>query len=262
MISILIVDDHEVVRRGLKQSLSEEVRDIVLGEARSAQEALLAVARRGWDLAIVDIGMPDRDGFEILQEMRRQRPEIKVLVLSLHSDPQYAARAMQLGANGYIAKDAALWELLKGVRNVLAGKKYLSRAISEKLASSLPDVRPDGQPLHASLSAREREVLLALADGKGIGEIAAELSLNTHTVSTYKRRTLNKLQLNSVADLVRYAIDHGLLNQGQSSARMQARWSTQESPAAGCNRAPTTRVGLEAGTARRYSFVSRCNATA
>jgi len=210
MMSILIVDDHEVVRRGLKQTFSDEWREIVFGEARSAREALLALAKRPWDLVIVDVGMPDRDGFEILQEMRRQRPEIKVLMLSVHSDHRYADRAMQLGARGYIAKDAALSEFVRGVRHVLAGKKYLSRAISKKLAASPPSVQPDGQALHLALSARERETLLALAAGKGVGQIAAELQLNIKTVSTYKRRVLNKLQVNSTAELVRYVIDHGL----------------------------------------------------
>jgi DNA-binding NarL/FixJ family response regulator len=210
MTSILIVDDHPVVRRGLRQTLREEFRDTVFGEAGDAKKALLAVTKQPWDIVILDITMPDRDGFEVLDEIRRQRPEIKVLVLGAHSEPRYAARARQLGACGYISMDASLSELVKAVWKALAGKEYCSRASSDQVTSRPTSLQRAGKPLHATLSDREHEVLLAVAAGKGVGEIAAELSLSVKTVSTYKRRVLNKLQLNSTADLVRYFVTHKL----------------------------------------------------
>jgi two-component system, NarL family, invasion response regulator UvrY len=210
MISVLIVDDHAVVRRGLKQALADEIRDIAFGEAADAKQALAAVAKRPWDLLILDLTLPDRDGLEVLGEVCRQHPKTKVMVLSVNADCGYANRAMQLGARGYVAKDAPLAELLSGVRHVLAGKKYVCRLIAKKLAENPPTGRTDGRPLHASLSPREREILLALSQGKTVGEIAADHRLDISTVSTYKRRVLNKLQLNSTAEIVRYVIDHGL----------------------------------------------------
>lgn len=207
MPSALIIDDHVVVRHGLKQMLREEFRGIAFGDAGNAVEARLALAKRPWDLVVLDIGMPGQDGFEVLREIRRNHPQMKVLVLSVHLERQYAAQSLELGAAGYVSKDASRSELLKAFRTVLAGKRYLSRSISGELT---PKASDSGDPPHKALSAREVVVMRALAMGKRSGEIAAQLNLDIRTVSTYKRRILNKLQLNSIADLVRYFIDHDL----------------------------------------------------
>ena len=207
MPSALIIDDHVVVRHGLKQMLREEFRGITFGDAANAVEARLALAKRPWDLVVLDIGMPGQDGFEVLREIRRDHPQMRVLVLSVHLERQYAAQALELGATGYVSKDASRSELLKAFRAVFAGKRYLSRSIS---GEPIPKAASSEDSPHKALSAREVVVMRALAMGKRSGEIAAQLNLNIKTVSTYKRRILNKLQLNSTADLVRYFIDHNL----------------------------------------------------
>jgi DNA-binding NarL/FixJ family response regulator len=200
---VLIVDDHLLVRNGLRQVLAEEYRGVVFGEARTADEALTQVAKHAWDLVVLDIGIPGQDGFYVLQETLQRRPRTRVLMLSIHADPPYAARARQLGACGYLSKDAGRSDLVKAFRNVLAGRAHFD--------SSLPHVSAaPAAPGQATLSAREHKVLLAFAAGKRTGEIAAELSLSIKTISTYKRRLLNKLHLTSTADLVHYVIDHQL----------------------------------------------------
>jgi two-component system invasion response regulator UvrY len=202
-LKVLIVDDHLLVRNGLKHVLSEEYRGVVFGEARTADEALAQLAKPPWDLVVLDISMPGQDGFYVLQETLLRLPGTRVLMLSIHADPPYAARALQMGASGYVCKDAGRSDLLKAVKNVLAGKKHFD----ESLPSNSDALTTTG---HARLSAREYKVLLAFAAGKRTGEIAAELNLNIKTISTYKRRLLDKLHLKSTADLVHYVIDHRL----------------------------------------------------
>ena len=203
MPSVLIVDDHLLVRQGLKLMLSQEYRDLVFGEAKNGDEAAIRLAKRSWDLVILDIALPGKDGFHVLQEIRRHQPSMRVLVLSMHADPQYAVRAQQLGASGYVSKNAGRPELLRAFKSVLAGKEYFE---------ALPSARTSAETLpgHAALSARENSVMLAFAAGKSTREIAAELNLSVKTISTYKRRILDKLGLHSTADLVRYVIDHRL----------------------------------------------------
>lgn len=209
MTLILIIDDHAVVRRGIRQTLKEEIRDAVFGEAGNASEALKQAARRPWDIAIVDTFLPDRNGFAVLEEIRRRQPGIKVLVLGVDPEDWYEVRARQLGARGYISKSASLDELLRAVRRVVAGKQHFSRAALPEPAAGVPHAgRSKRTP--ATLSIREREILLALAAGQRVGRLADELGLSIKTVSTYKRRVLNKLRVNSTAGLVRYAIDHGI----------------------------------------------------
>jgi DNA-binding NarL/FixJ family response regulator len=203
-LSILIVDDHLLLRQGLKQVLSHEYRDLAFGEARTAEEALAQIKSQPWRLVILDIGLPGKDGFFVLQEICTRRPEAAVLMLSMHTDSLYAARSLRLGAAGYVSKSSGRSTLLKAVRNVLEGKKYFSEAIRRGVDN------PRSTALHAKLSAQECKVLLAVAAGKRTGKIAAELKLSDKTVSTYKRRVLNKLGLTSTADLVRYVIDHNL----------------------------------------------------
>ena len=199
---ILIVVDHLLVREGLKQVLSHEYRDVVFGEARTADEALAQIKARPWRLVILDVSLPDNDGFFVLREIRGRHPEAAVLMLSMHGDSMDAARSRQLGAACYISKSCGRSDLLKAFRSVLGGKKHFSESIRRGVCPSLA--------LHANLSAQEWKVLLALAAGRRTGEIAAEFNLSAKTVSTYKRRVLNKLGLKSTADLVRYVIDHKL----------------------------------------------------
>jgi DNA-binding NarL/FixJ family response regulator len=203
-LSILIVDDHLLLRQGLRQVLSQEFRNLTFGEARTYEGALAQIEAQPWRLVILDIGLPDKDGFFILEAIRARRPETAVLMLSIHADSVYAARSLRLGATGYVSKSAGRFTLLKAVRSVLEGKKYFSESIRRGVdhARSIA--------LHADLSAQESKVLLAVAAGRRTGEIAAELNLSAKTVSTYKRRVFNKLALTSTSDLVRYVIDHKL----------------------------------------------------
>ena len=203
-LKVLIVDDHLLVRNGLKQVLSEEYRSVVFGEARTANEALAQLAKPPWDLVVLDISMPGQDGFYVLQETLLRLPATRVLMLSIHADPPYAARALRMGASGYVCKDAGRSELVKAVKNVLAGHKYFDESVRREVRS------PTSVALHADLSAQEYKVLLALAAGSRTGEVAAGLNLSAKTVSTYKRRVLNKLGIKSTAGLVRYVIDNRL----------------------------------------------------
>jgi len=203
--SILIVDDHLLIRLGLKQVLGHEFRDVVFGEAETAEEALAQIKVKPWHLVILDVGLPDDDdGFSVQREICARRPQAAVLVLGMHPDAQYAARCLQLGAAGYISKSSGRSDLLKAVGDVLDGKKHFSESVRREARSQ----RSAG--FHADLSAQEYKVLLALAAGRRTGEVAAELNLSAKTVSTYKRRVLNKLGLESIAGLVRYVIDHKL----------------------------------------------------
>ena len=201
MLSVLIIGNHPVTRYGLKQILKEEFRDVAFGEARTGDEALLKAAKQAWTLIVLDID--GQNAFLVLEEIRRKRPEARVLVLSARSEPQYAAHVLRLGALGYVTKDAGRTEFLAAFNRVLAGKKYVRASLAQQLSAYVDDsdVGPE------VLSAREHTVLLALATGKRIHEIALELDLNEQTVSTYRRRILDKLHLHSVADLVRYVID-------------------------------------------------------
>jgi DNA-binding NarL/FixJ family response regulator len=203
-LSILIVDDHLLVRQGLKRLLSHEYRDLAFGEARTSEEALAQFKAQPWRLVILDIGLPDQDGFFVLQEIRTLRPEAAVLMLSMHPDSLYTARSLRLGAAGYVSKSSERSTLLKAIKSVLDGKTYFSESIRREVDN------PRSSPLHADLSTQECKVLLAVAAGRRTGAIAAELNLSHKTVSTYKRRVLNKLGVTSTADLVRYVIDHKL----------------------------------------------------
>ena len=203
-LSILIVDDHLLVRQGLKQLLSHEFRDIAFGEVRTAEEALAQIKARPWRLVILDIGLPDQDGFFVLREIRAHRPETVTLVLSMNPDSLYALRSLQLGAAGYVSKSSGRSDLLKAIRTVLDGKQYFSEAIRKGVED------PRSVSPHTDLSAQECKVMLAIAAGKRTSEIAAEFGVSDKTISTYKRRTLNKLGLKTTSDLVRYVIENNL----------------------------------------------------
>jgi DNA-binding NarL/FixJ family response regulator len=202
--SVLIVDDHLLLRQGLKEVLSHEFRDLAFGEAKTAEEGLAQIHARPWRLVILDIGLPDQDGFFVLREIRAHRPDAAVLMLSMHADSLYASRSLQLGAAGFISKNSGRATLLKAVRTVLDGKQHFSESVRRGVDN------PRSVAHHANLSAQEFKILLAIAAGRRTGQIAAEFNLSAKTVSTYKRRVLNKLGLASTPDLVRYVIAHKL----------------------------------------------------
>ena len=209
MLKILIADDHTVVRKGLKQILLEEFLSAEIDEAGDAEELLGKVMKKEWDIVISDISMPGRSGLEVLQQIKQHYPKLPVLILSIHPEDQYAVRVLKAGASGYLNKDSATDELVKAVRQVLLGKKYITTSIAERLASLL-DQDPDKLP-HEILSDREFEVLKLLAAGSPVSEIAEKLSLSVTTVSTYRARILTKMSLKSNADLTLYAIKNKLM---------------------------------------------------
>jgi DNA-binding NarL/FixJ family response regulator len=206
---ILLADDHAVVRRGLKQILADEFTRAAFGEARNAQEALDLVWKEKWDVVILDITMPGRSGLEVLREIKRSRPKLPVLVLSMHPENQFAVRVLKRGAAGYMTKESAPDELVGAIKKVLAGGRYVSASLAEKLASY---VSSDAQkPPQESLSDREFQVLRLIASGKAVSEIARELSLSVKTISTYRTRVLEKMGLRNNAELMHYAMRHELV---------------------------------------------------
>lgn len=209
MIKVLIADDHPIVRQGLRQILSEIPDMVVAGEAVNGQQALDQVRAGGWDVLVLDITMPDRSGLDILKELKHQQPQLPVLVLSIHAEEQFAVRLLKAGASGYLTKENAPDELVKAIRKVVDGGKYISQSLAESLAFSL-DVASD-RPPHETLSDREFQVMQLIASGKPLTEIAEELSLSAKTVSTYRTRLLEKMNLKTNAEIVRYAIENGLV---------------------------------------------------
>lgn len=209
MIKVLIADDHAVVRQGLKRILQDTHEMVVAGEAVNGQEVLKKVRAEAWDVVILDISMPGHSGLDILKELEHERPKLPVLVLSMHSEDQFAMRVLRAGASGYLTKDSAPDELVKAVRKVARGGKYVSPLLAEKLAY---EIGPDSNKLpHETLSDREFQVLRMIATGKAVGEIATELSLSPKTISTYRARLLQKMNLTSNAELIHYAIQNHLI---------------------------------------------------
>ena len=210
MISILIADDHAILRRGLKEILADELEGAILDEAGNAQEVLAQIQSRAWDLLILDITMPGRSGLDLLRDLQQLQPKLPVLVLSMHPENQYAKRVLRAGAAGYMNKETAPKELVKAVRKVLAGGRYVSAALAEKLAA---DLSADAARLpHERLSDREFEVLRMIASGKTASQIAEELHLSVTTVSTYRARILEKMGMTNNAEMMRYAMDNRLVD--------------------------------------------------
>jgi DNA-binding NarL/FixJ family response regulator len=205
----LIVDDHSVVREGVKHILNENFKGVVVGEAASSQEALHQVRDQAWDIVILDLTLPDRSGLDVLEDMKAARPSLPILVLSMHPEEQYAIRVLKAGASGYLIKLTAPEELVLAIRKALAGGKYVSASLAEKLAFHLD--RASQRPLHESLSDREFEVLVLIASGKTVSQIARELSRSVNTISSHRSRILEKLNLQTTTDLVRYAIEQKLI---------------------------------------------------
>ncbi|SPE50819.1 Two component transcriptional regulator, LuxR family [Verrucomicrobia bacterium] len=206
---ILLADDHSVVRRGLKQILADEFKRAAFGEAASAQEALDLVEKEHWDIVVLDITMPGRSGLEVLREIKRLRPSLPVLVLSIHPENQFAVRVLKLGAAGYMTKESAPEELVGAVKKVLAGGRYVSTSLAETLATNLSS--REVKPPQELLSDREFQVLRLIASGRIVSEIALELALSVKTISTYRTRILEKMGLRNNAELMYYAMQHQLV---------------------------------------------------
>ena len=206
---VLIADDHDVVRRGLKQILADEFgKSLEFGEARDGQETLDMVSKKNWDAIVLDINMPGKSGLDVMKELKEARPKLPVLVLSVQPEDQYAIPVLKAGASGYLSKDSASEELVNAFKKIIAGGKYVSVSVAEKLAESLG---PKSQKsAHEQLSYREFQVLRLIALGKTSTEIAEELKLSVQTVSTYRTRILKKMKMETNAELMRYAMQTGL----------------------------------------------------
>ena len=206
---ILLADDHSIVRQGLRTILAEEFEAAEFGEAKDTRQALTLMQEQPWDVVILDVTMPGSSGMEALRQIKDTYPQVPVLVLSMHPEDQYAARAFREGAAGYLTKETAPDELAKAARQALDGGKYVSPSFAETLAFDL--LRHANGPPHEWLSARERQVMCMIASGKTTTQIANELSLSTKTVSTYRSRTLEKMRMSTNAELARYAIENQLI---------------------------------------------------
>jgi two-component system invasion response regulator UvrY len=207
---VLIADDHAVFRRGLKETIGEAFPRVAFGEANSAQETLEHVRLHDWDIVILDISMPGKSGLDILNDLKRLRPKLPILLLSMHPEEQYARRALRSGASGYLTKESVPEELKLAVRKIVAGGRYVSASLAERLAN---DLRSGVEvPVHELLSDREFQVLRMIASGKTVKEIAEEIDLSVKTVSTYRARILEKTGLRTTADLIRYAFQAQLVD--------------------------------------------------
>ena len=207
-IKVLVADDHEAVRRGLKQILDEAPDIVVAGEASTGQETLKAVREGDFDVLVLDIAMPELSGMDVLKQLGSLKPGLRILMLSMYPEEQYAVRSLKGGADGYITKNNVADELVAAIRKVAQGGKYITLTLAEKLAATLGS-EYIAEP-HEMLSDREYQVMRKFAAGKSVKEIAAELSLSVKTISTYRTRILEKLDLRSTAEIIRYALERNL----------------------------------------------------
>jgi DNA-binding NarL/FixJ family response regulator len=207
---ILIVDDHEVLREGVKRIFDKQASAVTFGEASSGPEALRLAREKDWDIVVLDLSLGGRNGLEVLKELKQIRPRLPVLILSMHTEVQFARRAFKAGASGYITKDSPRSELTKAINKVIDEGRYISQALAEKL---VVDIGKDAdRPPHETLSDREFEVMLLIASGKTAGEIAKLLSLSDSTISTYRARILEKMGMKTNAELTHYAIQSKLVD--------------------------------------------------
>jgi len=211
MIRILIADDHAIVREGLKQIVRDTPDITVAGEATNGWEVLDLVRERSWDLVLLDLAMPGRGGIETLKRLKREAPHLPVLVLSIYPEDQYAVRALKDGASGYLTKESAPDELVMAIRKAARGGRYVSPTLGEKLAADLNSFGSTAPP-HQALSDRELEVMLMLASGKTVTQVAEELSLSVKTISTNRARLLRKMGMSTNTELTYYAVKQGLLD--------------------------------------------------
>ncbi len=207
-IHVLIADDHAIVRQGLRLILSETDDLLVAGEAEDGSDALVLARQQHWDVYLLDVTMPNRDGIDTLKQLKKEFPRLPVLILSMHPEEQYAVRALKAGASGYLNKQSAPEQLVTAIRQVAKGKKYVSPAVAQQLANAISD-DSDKQP-HERITDREYQVLSLIASGRTLTQIADTLNLGVATVSTYRARLLEKMGLKSTAELIRYGLEHGL----------------------------------------------------
>lgn len=210
-IKVLIADDHAIVREGLKQILADTKDIVVGGEAENGLEAVKLVRKGKFDVLLLDISMPDRNGIEVLKQVHKEFPKVLVLMLTMHREDQYAIRSLKAGAAGYLNKQSAPAELVNAIRLVAAGKKYISPTLAQELANQVGEDRE--VPLHETLSDREFQTLTMIASGKTVSDIAAELLLSVKTISMYRSRLLQKMKLRHNAELTHYAIKNHLVEE-------------------------------------------------
>ncbi len=209
-IRVLIADDHSIVRQGLRQILSDTPDLVVAGEASNGVEVMQLVRDGAWDVVLMDVSMPDRNGIDALKLIKKEFPRLPVLVLSMHPEEHYAVRALKAGAAGYLTKQSAPELLVSAIRQVAAGKKYVSPAVAEELANAILD-DDDERPPHEKLSDREYQTLVMISSGKTLTQIADELNLSVKTVSVYRARLLEKMKLKNNAELTHYGLKQGLV---------------------------------------------------
>lgn len=209
MIRMLIADDHAIVRKGLKQLILEEYPGALLEEVDDAESLMSKIMDGNWDIVICDLSMPGRSGLDALRQIKQSYPSTPVLIMSMHPEDQYALRVLKAGASGYLSKENIHEDIIKAIRTVLLGKKYITASVAEKLAQAFESDQEKSS--HERLSDREFDVFKLLASGMAVSDIAEQLSLSVTTVSTYRARVLEKMQLKSNADLTRYALNNNLI---------------------------------------------------
>jgi len=210
-IRVLIADDHTILREGLKQILAEHAHLLVAGEAENGAEALKQIRDGHFDVVVLDMSMPGRSGIELIKQIKDERPALPILILSMHKEDLYAVRTLKAGASGYLSKDSASAQLVNAIDKVAAGGMFISPAVAEKLAFGLR--QPVDALPHTTLSDREYQIFLMMVHGQGPTEIADELSLSVKTVSTHKSRILEKMALDNLSGLIKYAIRHHLIDE-------------------------------------------------
>jgi DNA-binding NarL/FixJ family response regulator len=209
LIKVFIADDHAIVREGLKQILADTRDIVVAGEAENGVDAVKLFRKSGCHVMLLDISLPDKSGIEVLKQIKKEKPDLAVLMLSMHREDQYAIRSLKAGAAGYLTKQSAPKELVTAIRQVAGGLKYVSPALAQELANHIGEDHE--APPHETLSDREYQTLTMIASGKTVGAIAKELSLSVKTVSEYRARLLAKMKLKNSAELTHYAIKNGLI---------------------------------------------------
>jgi len=210
MTKVLIIDDHEIFRQGLKKIISENFHDVQFAEAVSAEEAFSLYSKENWDIVITDINLPGRSGIDIVKDLNQNHPEIPILVLSMYPEEQFALRVIKAGASGYLSKNGALTELIGAMQNLLGGKKFITSSVADVLVSDLQ--KKPQKYAHSSLSDREFEVFCSLGLGKTVSQIAEELSLSIKTISTHRSKILSKMGMTTNAEIVKYAWEHKLIS--------------------------------------------------
>jgi two-component system invasion response regulator UvrY len=205
----LCIDDHAIFREGVKQILQQYDRQVKIGEAATARAAMQLARESRWDVVLLDLSLPDRSGLQLLGDLKHEHPDLPVVVLTMHGDDEYAVRAVRGGASAYVTKESAPEELITALRKVMAGGRYMTPALAEKVAFAYASPGASEKP-HQSLSERELEILRLIGAGRSLKEIAAMLDLSVKSVGTYRSRVLEKMSLSTNADLIRYVIEHQL----------------------------------------------------